>query len=1009
MTAERRPRILVVSDDGAEAEDLVGRLKDGGYAARAVSASSDRWEDGGIAGESPDLALVDLGRDGIEVAGRLGNGRGVPVVYLAKAEGTDANALRLARRTRPCGYLARPVATVQLHLGVESALERHRRDRERAETESRLRSRIERIRSRERLLSTILESVGEGVIAADAEGNYLWTNPSVRRIVGDYPEVELAQRPARLGFYRLDRRTPMPIEEVPLARALEGEETDDVRIFVRNPQVPDGRFISITGRPAEFDDGRTGAVVVFRDVTEATEAEAKLRETTRELLERRNMLDAVLDSMSEGLVVASKEGRLLYMNKAGEEMAGKGVVDAEPSEWSGLYGLFHSDQHTLLAAEELPLMRAMRGESIRDGEYFIRNDWRPEGVHILVSARPLRDGESAEIVGAISVFRDVNRQKTAELELRRALRETREHDDMMRTVFASMSDGVVVANERGEFRLFNPAAEKIVGVGMVEVPPEEWTERYGLFHPETETHIPVEDLPLTRAMAGLRTVEMEILVRNEKRPDGVYIVVNGEPLSQDGDRSRGGVAVFRDMTEHRRSEAARERALRDLREQGELLQAVFDTIGEGILAVDDGGRVIHVNNAAGEITTIEGPGGLLHRRAKEQRILYPDSETPVAWEDLPILRAALKGEVVEEEDLVLINEGEPEGRTVRVSARPLVNPDGSRRGAVAIFRDVTEARRAEEALAEAFAQGKIEIIDTILHNVGNAVNSVATGVDTIGRELGDETLTRRLRTLVDELEARRGGWADYIEKDPRGRMVLPFVIALSQDILRRDRKIGKAAARAQSRIEHIVEIIRTQRAFKNQPVLMKEVALRDNLTAAVGLVEHTLAATGVEVSVECEDAPRFIRTHESELQQVLVNLIRNAVDAIRARSAGGESDWRPRIRIRAFVSDPYLVIDVEDNGIGIPEDKLRAIFSAGYTTKRGGSGLGLHSAAIFARRSGGRVQAQSAGVGQGARIRLEMRLSSSDIPGTGAGDGGGRRSSAVGTRNPMQRGDSLGR
>ena len=997
---ERRPRVLVVSDDGAEADDLVGRLVDGGYAASAARASSGRWEGGAVAEDTPELALVDLGSEDIEVATRLVDGLGVPVVFLAGAQGTDPETLRLARGARPYGYLSKPVATVQLHLGVESALERHRRDRERAETERRLRRRIERIRSRERLLSTILDNIGEGVIAADDEGNYIFTNAGVKRIVGvDPPDVELAERPEKMGFFRLDRRTPMPLEELPLPRALRGEETDNVKIFMRNPVMPDGKFLSITGRPAEFDDGRAGAVLLFRDITEAMEAEAKLRGATRELRKQTDLLNTVLDNMSEGLVVAGSDGRLLYMNKAGEKMIGQGVVDRDPSEWPELYGVFGSDRRTLLAAEELPLVRAMGGETITDGEYFVRNDWRPDGVHIMATVRPLRDSGDGEIVGAVGVFRDVNRQKKAELQLRTALRETREHDDMMRTVFASMSDGVVVANERGEFRLFNPAAEKIIGVGMLDIPPEEWTERYGLFHPETETHIAVEDLPLTRAIAGLRTVEMEILVRNEKRPEGVYIVVNGEPLSQDGERSGGGVAVFRDVTKQRQSEAARERALIDLREQSELMQAVFDTIAEGIVAINDVGNVIHVNNAATEMTKIDGVGGSLERRSEPLRILYPDTRTPVAPDDLPIVRA-VEGEVVEEEDVVVFSESWPEGVTVRVSARQLVNPDGSRRGAVAVFRDVTEARRAEDALAEAFAQGKIEIIDTILHNIGNAVNSVATGVDTIDRELRDKTLTRRLRVLVDELEAHRGEWANYIERDPRGRMVLPFVIALGEDIIRRDGKIGKAAARARSRIEHIVEIIRTQRAFKNQPVLMKEVDLRDNLGAVVGLLEHSLAAVGVSVQVECEDAPRFIRTHESELQQVLVNLVRNAVDAIKARSSAAESDWKPRIRIRAFVRDPYLVIDVEDNGIGIPEDKLKAIFSAGYTTKRAGSGLGLHSAAVFARRSGGRVQAESRGVGRGARIRLEMRHSSSETPKTGDGDDERRPPPAVESAEP---------
>ena len=77
------------------------------------------------------------------------------------------------------------------------------------------------------------------------------------------------------------------------------------------------------------------------------------------------------------------------------------------------------------------------------------------------------------------------------------------------------------------------------------------------------------------------------------------------------------------------------------------------------------------------------------------------------------------------------------------------------------------------------------------------------------------------------------------------------------------------------------------------------------------------------------------------------------------------------------------MIEVEDNGIGLPSNKLRAIFSAGFTTKEDGTGLGLHSAANFVQRSGGRIRAMSKGVGHGATIRMEMRLEALGVKGGG--------------------------
>ncbi len=964
-----QPAIIVVSDDGHGAADLAARLKQAGYAARAVPASGFRQRE--HSGEVADLALVDLGPGGVRVADSL-NGYGVPVVYLVNGAGPHPEMLRRARETRPFGYLAKPVSTVQLRLGVESALSLHRREREREEAERRLARETEGIRSRERLLTTVLDNVAGGVVAADEKGDYVFTNAGVRKILGiDLPRVEMERRVTELGLYRPDGQTPMPIEEMPLPRALRGEETDDVQVFVRNTHWPDGRYVSISGRPAEFGDGKRGAVLVFRDVTRSQQESDRATALTRNLAEQTKLLNTVLHSMSEGVLVASSEGRLLYINRSGESILGKQLMDdLAPSEWAATYGLFHLDRRTMISTEDLPLMRALRGkETVDEQEYFIRNDRRPEGVYVSATAVPLRNGKE-DVLGAVAIFRDITRQKEAEEELRRTLRDTQEHDNLMKTVFESMSDGVVVADSAGNFRLFNPAAEAIIGVGMVEVPPDQWTERYGLFEPDGKTHLPTEELPLVRAINGKRTIDAEVFVRNEQRPDGVYIVVNAEPLPGDG----GGLAVFRDVTEQRRSERARIRAMHELREQTELMETVFDSVDDAIVAVDGSGTVVHVNRAAGSLSMIDESGAPLSVRSESVRFLYPDGITTVEDADLPILRAALKGEVVNDQDFVMVTESRREGMMLRVSARPLMASDGSRRGGVAIVRDVTEARQAEDALAQAFSQGKIEIIDTILHNIGNAINSVATGIDTIDRLLADDTLTQRLRSLVNALDAHRDDWTDYIENDPQGRLVLPFVMALGRDLVRRDAKILKAAQRAKSRSEHITEIIRTQGALKNQSMLTKEVDLEGTLMASVGLLEYTLRGLGIQVDIRCDGVPKVIKTQESDFQQMLVNLIRNSIDALMARKAGAPSEWEPRIRIRSYVRHPHLVIDVVDNGIGIRPDDLQTIFRAGVSTKEDGTGLGLHSAAIFVERSGGRIQAISEGIGHGATMRIEMRL-----------------------------------
>ena len=109
---------------------------------------------------------------------------------------------------------------------------------------------------------------------------------------------------------------------------------------------------------------------------------------------------------------------------------------------------------------------------------------------------------------------------------------------------------------------------------------------------------------------------------------------------------------------------------------------------------------------------------------------------------------------------------------------------------------------------------------------------------------------------------------------------------------------------------------------------------------------------------------------------MLVNLMKNAIEAIDALAAAGDGAAPrepPRIRIACYLQDDFLVVDVIDNGIGLVEQRKRMVFTAGYTTKDGGSGLGLHSAANFVIASGGSIRALSDGVGTGTTIRVMLR------------------------------------
>ncbi|AEV86208.1 Fis family transcriptional regulator [Actinoplanes sp. SE50] len=118
------------------------------------------------------------------------------------------------------------------------------------------------------LLGAIMTTIGDGVSVIDADGRMLLENPAARRLTGVTESSDAPERWQRhYGVYRPDRVTPLPVDEMPLIRALHGETVEGAELFVRNPGRPDGVLLGVDARPLDPSAGLRGAVAVYRDVT----------------------------------------------------------------------------------------------------------------------------------------------------------------------------------------------------------------------------------------------------------------------------------------------------------------------------------------------------------------------------------------------------------------------------------------------------------------------------------------------------------------------------------------------------------------------------------------------------------------------------------------------------------------------------------------------------------------------------------------------------------------------
>ena len=142
------------------------------------------------------------------------------------------------------------------------------------------------------------------------------------------------------------------------------------------------------------------------------------------------MLKSVLDSMAEGLVAADEEGKVLIWNRAAERIVGYGPADLPAEEWSEHYGNYLPDGVTPVPTDQLPLVRAIRGE-VSISEIFLRNPKLAEGTWIEASGSPLKDKDGT-VHGGVVAFRDITRRKADEREIQE-LNDELEHRVVERT------------------------------------------------------------------------------------------------------------------------------------------------------------------------------------------------------------------------------------------------------------------------------------------------------------------------------------------------------------------------------------------------------------------------------------------------------------------------------------------------------------------------------------------------------------------------------------------------
>jgi PAS domain S-box-containing protein len=304
---------------------------------------------------------------------------------------------------------------------------------------------------------------------------------------------------------------------------------------------------------------------------------------------------------------------------------------------------------------------------------------------------------------------------------------------------------------------------------------------------------------------------------------------------------------------------------------------------------------------------------------------------------------------------------------------PLWNEAGETIGTFGISKDITAMKVKEDELQQMHKQlvdaslraGMAEVATSVLHNVGNVLNSINVSSSLIGDAMKSSKVGNMAKAVA-MMRTHENDLGNFLTQDPKGKQLLDYLTGLTSLLVREQEDNLREFNSLANNIIHIKEIVAMQQNYAKALGVTESLQIADLVEDAIRMNSGAIDRHKVKIAREYTPVPPIL-TEKHKVLQILVNLIRNAKYAC---DDSGKTDKQITFRITGDAS--RVKISVVDNGIGIPEENLTRIFNHGFTTRKEGHGFGLHSGANTAKELGGALSVFSEGVGHGAIFTLEL-------------------------------------
>ena len=614
---------------------------------------------------------------------------------------------------------------------------------------------------------------------------------------------------------------------------------------------------------------------------------AKRRKSFQILREQAALLDLAHDTV----FVRNMNDVITYWNRGAEELYGWSREEAVGK-------VTHQLLQTIFPAPLEEINAELLSTGRWEGELV---QTKRDGTQVTVGSRwSLQRDEQGRPAAILETNNDITERKRAEEERRYNTR-------LLRTITDNASSMLYMVDAAGLGTFVNPAVERITGYQAQELIGQVVHDKIHHTYPDGSPH-PVSECPLAGAVR--KAVRGEDLF---VRKDGTFFPVrySASPIFRDG-VPVGTVIEAQDVTE---SKAAEE----EIRKQAELLSLAHDAI----MVRDPESRVIFWNQGAENTygwTAEEAIGRVTHELLQTR---------------FPVSREAV--------DVALQEQGEWEGELTHITRKGTASVVTSRqslrrdeRGAAAaileINREITEGKRAEEALHKAQAElahvARVATLGEMTASISHEINQPLAAVVN-----NASACLRWLAGQAPNLEEARQSAALIIADGHRAGEIISRIRALAQ----------------------------------KAPPQKDWLDINETILEVIALARSQVQGNRVSLETQLADDVPLILGDRIQLQQVILNLIINAIEAMSGANEG------PRELLVGSGKDESqsVLVTVRDSGPGLDSESLNQLFTAFYTTKPQGMGMGLAISRSIIEAHGGRLWA-TASDGPGATFQFTL-------------------------------------